>query len=78
MASTLLLCGSCVQLLRCDHTEFMHSIHFSLFSQAHFGMGVDSTLGAIEGFWDNFGFVLELVQQFNALVIFAEHVSSVC
>ena len=33
--------------------------------------------GAIEGFWDNSGFVRELAQQFNALVVFAEHVSSV-
>ena len=31
--------------------------------------------GAIEGFYDNSGFVFELASNFNALVVFAEHVS---
>ena len=31
--------------------------------------------GAIEGFYDNSGFVFELASDFNALVVFAEHVS---
>ena len=31
--------------------------------------------GAIDGFYDNTGFLFELAQNFSALVVFAEHVS---
>ena len=31
--------------------------------------------GSITSFWDNSGFVFEAAEQFNALVIFGEHVS---
>ena len=31
--------------------------------------------GAIEGFYDNTGFLFELAQNFSALIVFAEHVS---
>ena len=31
--------------------------------------------GAIEGFYDNTGFLFELAQEFSALIVFAEHVS---
>ena len=31
--------------------------------------------GPITGFWDNSGFVFEAAEEFNALVIFGEHVS---
>ena len=33
--------------------------------------------GAIEGFYDNTGFLFELAQNFSALIVFAEHVSNV-
>ena len=33
--------------------------------------------GAIEGFMENSGFIFTLAKQFNALVVFAEHVSIV-
>lgn len=33
--------------------------------------------GAIEGFYDNTGFLFELAQNFSALIVFAEHVSHV-
>ena len=31
--------------------------------------------GAIEGFYDNTGFLFELAENFSALIVFAEHVS---
>ena len=31
--------------------------------------------GAIEGFYENTGFLFELAQNFSALIVFAEHVS---
>jgi len=31
--------------------------------------------GDITGFWSNSGFLFEIAPQFNALVVFAEHVS---
>ena len=34
--------------------------------------------GPITGFWDNTGFMFEAAEQFNALVIFGEHVSYSC
>jgi len=33
--------------------------------------------GDITGFWSNSGFVFEIAPQFNALVVFAEHVRHV-
>lgn len=30
--------------------------------------------GSIEEFWDNTGFVFDIAPEFNALVVFAEHV----
>lgn len=30
--------------------------------------------GPIEEFWDNTGFVFDIAPEFNALVVFAEHV----
>ena len=34
--------------------------------------------GAIEGFYDNTGFLFELAENFSALIVFAEHVSVCC